>query len=223
MSLARVNEIEVLTLRLDLPQSGAWSAVAEIDTGDAAPPAGSATITFDTSPAASFVGSVVSPAGTSSPFPGRARVFIRGGVAGMGAVLPGKPYADVSPLLVVQDIVAAAGETLGTVAALGGLATRRLWLRPAGTAASALARFLAPAGLVWRMSAAGLVDIVAETWPAYAGSPLLEVEPDEQGRCVLALDAPDLLPGVSLFGRNVTRVVHCVRADGTFRTEAVLT
>jgi hypothetical protein len=222
MSLARVNGIEVMSLRLDLPQRGAWTAIAELDTGDAAAPTGAVSIVFDTATPATFVGAVVPPSAASNPSPGRARLFIRGGVAGMGASVEGKPYADVAPNLVVEDIVSAAGETLGTVAALGGLATRRLWLRPAGTASSALARFLAPAGLLWRMAPSGAVDIVAETWPAYSASPLVEREPDEQGRCLLALDSPDLLPGVSLFEKNVIRVVHIVSRNGTFRTEALL-
>lgn len=222
MALVRINGLDAISLRLDLPQQGAWTALAELDVGDAAAPSGPVTIAFGTDPAVSFVGTVLPPVGPSNPAPGRARLFIVAGVAGMGARLDGKPYADVAPALVVEDVIVAAGEAPGTVAALGGLATRRLWLRPAGTAGSALARLLAPAGLIWRSTPAGTVDVVAETWPVYSGKPLLEREPDEQGRCVLALDTPDLLPGMSLFNRNVTRVVHRVRPDGTFRTEAVL-
>jgi hypothetical protein len=222
VSLARVAGFDVIALRLDMPQRGAWSATIELDVGDDAPPSGSVSIDFATPTPISFAGTVLDPAGPSSPLPGRARVFVRGGAAGMGALLPGLPYASVTPLLVVQDIVGSAGEVLGDASALGGAATRILWLRAAGTGGSALARFLAPLGLGWRMTPAGIVDVIAETWPAYAGSPLVEREPDELGRCVLALDAPDLFPGVTIFDRHVIRVVHAIRADGTFRTEAVV-
>lgn len=223
MSFVRANGLDVISLRLDLPPTGAWTAILELDTGDEATPSGAITIDFASDPTVSFVGHVVAPAAVDVPLPGRGRVFVRAGAAGMGAMLAGKPYADVSPLLVVEDIVSAAGETIGIVAPLDGLLARRLWLRPAGPAGKALSRFLAPAGLTWRMSPAGAVNIIAETWPAYSPDPLVEREADEQGRMVLALEAPDLYPGVSLFGRNVLRVVHTVAANGKFRTEAIVT
>lgn len=222
MSLARVAGFDAIALRLDMPRRGAWTASGELDVGNDDAPTGRVSIEFATPTPASFSGTIVPPSAASSPVPGRARFFIRGGAGGMGATLSGLPYAVVAPLLVVQDIVGSAGESLGSSSALSALTARLLWLRPAGTAGSALARFLAPAALVWRMSPAGLVDVVAESWPAYPGTPLLERDPDELGRCVVALDSPDLLPGVTLFDRHVERVVHIIRPDGKFRTEAVL-
>lgn len=222
MSLARLAGFEILSLRIDMPLQGAWTATAELDVGNDAAPAGSIEIVFDTDPAVTFKGTIVPPSAGSSPVPGRARVFLRAGKAGMGTLLAGLPYANVAPLLVVQDIVSSGGETLGSTGALSALSRRLLWLRAAGPAGSALTRFLSPAGLSWRMTPAGVVDVVQEAWPAYPGTPLLERDPDELGRCTVALDAPDLYPGVTLFGRHVTRVVHCIRLDGKFRTEAVL-
>jgi hypothetical protein len=222
MSLARAAGLDVIALRLDMPRRGAWTASGELDVGNDAAPTGRIELEFATPAPATFSGTIVPPSATSSPVPGRARFFLRAGAAGMGATLSGLPYAEVAPLLVVQDIVGSAGEAIGSTAALGGLTARLLWLRAAGAAGSALARFLGPAALTWRMTPAGLVDVVQETWPAYTGTPLVEREPDELGRCVLALDSPDLFPGMSLFGRHVERVVHLIRPDGKFRTEAVL-
>lgn len=222
MSLVRVGSFEALSVRLDLPRFGAASAICEIDTASDEPPTGAASIDFLTTEAVSFVGSIVLPVGKDAPRLGRSRLRWASGVAAMTKTLAGKPYANVAPRLVVEDILSDAGETAGDItSALAALPTQRLWLRPSGPAAQALTRFLSGSGLAWRFSPAGRVDVVQETWPAYTGDALLVRHPDEQGRALYALEQPTLYPGMTLDGARVDRVVHLVASDGTFRSEVV--
>lgn len=229
MSLARANGFDVIFARIELPRRGSWNAVVELDTGDSAAPGGAIAIEFATSPSVAFVGTVEGPMGDGSPLPGRSRVYVRAGADGLAADIDGKPYENVAPLLVVQDIVEDAGEVLDVVSGLDIIQTQRLWVRPYGEARKALSRFLtasntsidleSPDELVWRMRPSGRVEILRDTWLAYSGEALLEAPANEMGRATYALDAPDLMPGMTLESKKVSRVVHCIRRDGTFRSE----
>jgi hypothetical protein len=219
MSLARVEKLDVIYARIEMPRIGAWGAIAEIDTGDEATPTGATAIDFDTSPAVSFVGTILPSLGESSPVPGRARFMMRAGVNGLLGIIEGKPYENISPRLIIEDIIEDAGEAIELLSGVDELPTQRLWVRPRGTGAQALSRFIEGSGLTWRFRPSGKVEILRDTWPAYAGTSTLESPANEIKRATYALDAPDLLPGMSLDSKNVSRVVHCIRRDGTFRTE----
>jgi hypothetical protein len=219
MSLARVNSFDVIYARIEMPRIGAWGAVVELDTGEDAAPIGSASIEFDTTTPIAFAGTIVPSVGDGSPVPGRARVLMRAGVNALLGEVAGKPYADVAPRLVVEDIIADTGEDIESLSGVDGLPTQRLWVRPKGTGAQALSRFLSGSGLTWRFRPSGRIEILADTWPAYSGDATLIAPANELKRAEYALDAPDLLPGMSLDGKTCNRVVHCIRRDGTFRTE----
>ncbi len=220
MSLAKVSGFDVIYARIEMPRIGAWGAAAvELDIGGESIPTGVASIDFDTSPAVSFVGTIVPSTGEGSPVPGRGRVMIRAGVNGLLNGVEGKPYENIAPRLVIEDIIEDAGEELDSIADVDTLPTQRLWVRPRGTGAQALSRFIEGSGLTWRFLPSGRVVVLRDTWPAYSGSSSFDAAPNEIRRATYALDAPDLLPGMSLDSKNVSRVVHCVRRDGTFRSE----
>lgn len=220
MSLARVANLDVIYARIEMPRIGAWGASAvELDLGDESLPTGATSIEFDTSPAMSFVGTIIPSTGEGSPVPGRGRITIRAGVNGLLNNVEGKPYENISPRLVIEDIIEDAGEELDSIADVDALPTQRLWVRPRGTGAQALSRFIEGSGLTWRFLPSGRVVVLRDTWPAYSGSSSFDAAPNEIRRATYALDAPDLLPGMSLDSKNVSRVVHCVRRDGTFRSE----
>lgn len=219
MSLARANGFDVIYARIELPRIGAWGAIVELDVGDESAPTGSTSIKFATSPSVSFVGTILQHVGESSPVPGRARLLVRAGANGLLGEVAGKPYADVAPRLVVEDIIADTGEDIESLSGVDGLPTQRLWVRPKGTGAQALSRFLSSSGLTWRFRPSGRIEILVDTWPAYSGDATLIAPANELKRAEYALDAPDLLPGMSLDGKTCNRVVHCIRRDGTFRTE----
>lgn len=219
MSLVRIMGLDAIYARIEMPRIGAWGALVELDTGDSDAPSGSVAIEFDTTPSAVFEGTVYSNAGESSPVPGRARRLIRAGANGLLGEVAGKPYENVAPRLVIEDIIADAGEELESLSDVDALPTQRLWVRPKGTGAQALSRFLKGSGLAWRFRPSGRIEILADTWPAYSGDATLIAAPNELSRATYALDTPDLTPGQSLDGKNCSRVVHCIRRDGTFRTE----
>lgn len=219
MSLARVNGFDVIYARIEMPRIGAWGAIVELDIGEDAAPLGSASIEFGTEPAASFVGTIIPSVGESSPVPGRARVLMRAGANALLGDVAGKPYADVAPRLVIEDIIADAGEDLEAISDVDGLPTQRLWVRPKGTGAQALSRFILGSGLTWRFRPSGRIEILADAWPTYSGDVTLTAPANELRRAEYALEVPNLLPGMSLDGKNCNRVVHCIRRDGTFRTE----
>jgi hypothetical protein len=219
MALARIGTHDVIYARIEMPRIGAWGAIVELDIGEDAAPLGSASIEFDTTPAVSFVGTIIPSAGEGSPVPGRARVLMRAGVNALLGDVAGKPYADIAPRLIVEDIIADAGENIELLSNVDSLPTQRLWVRPKGTGAQALSRFLFGSGLTWRFRPSGRVEILADSWPAYSGDATLTAAANELQRAEYALDVPDLLPGMSLDGKNCRRVVHCIRRDGTFRTE----
>jgi len=220
MSLAKVSGFDVIYARIEMPRIGAWGAAAvELDIGGESIPTGATSIEFDTTPALAFVGTIIPSTGEGSPVPGRGRVMIRAGVNGLLNSVEGKPYENVAPRLVIEDIIEDAGEELDSIADVDALPTQRLWVRPRGTGAQALSRFIDGYGLTWRFLPSGKVVVLADTWPTYSGSSSFDAAPNEMRRATYALDAPDLLPGMSLDSKNVSRVVHCVRRDGTFRTE----
>jgi hypothetical protein len=219
MSLAKIGTFDVIYLRIELPRIGAWGAIVELDTGDEVTPTGAISIAFATAPAQSFNGTILIPTGDSSPNPGRARVLVRAGVNGLLNTVEGKPYENVAPRLIIEDIIADAGEDIESSEGVDVLPTQRLWVRPRGTGAQALSRLLFDYGLTWRFRPSGKVEVLVDSWPAYAGSLTLVAPANELQRAVYALDVPDLLPGMSIDSKNASRVVHCIRRDGTFRTE----
>lgn len=219
MSFARVNDFEIIYLRLELPFIGAWGAIVELDVGDDAKPIGATEIKFNTTPSIAFAGTIIETDGDASPLPGRARVLMRAGVNALLNEVDGKPYENVAPRLVIEDIIADAGEQLESLSGVDDLSTQRLWVRPKGTGAQALSRFIAGAGLTWRFTPSGRVEVLADRWPAYSSGATRIAAPNELKRADYALELPDLLPGMKLESRNVKRVVHCIRRDGKFRTE----
>lgn len=219
MSFAKLGTLDVIYTRIEMPRIGAWGAIVEADTGDESTPSGSTHINFESTDALSFVGTILPSIGEDSPVPGRARVLMRAGVNGLLNEVEGKPYENISPRLIIEDIIEDAGEQLESIADVDALSTQRLWVRPRGTGAQALSRFIAESGLTWRFLPTGRVVVLRDVWPAYAGASTLESSANELRRATYALDAPDLLPGMKLDLKNVSRVVHCVRRDGTFRSE----
>lgn len=219
MSLARISKFDVIYARIEMPRIGAWGAICELDIGDEAMPSGAVSIEFDTTPSVSFAGTILPSDGEGSPVPGRARLLMRAGVNGLLNTIEGKPYENIAPRLIIEDIIEDAGETIESLEGVDDLPTQRLWVRPRGTGAQALSRFIEGSGLTWRFRPSGRVEVLADMWPAYTGVSTLEVPPNEIKRATYALEVPDLLPGMKLDDKNASRVVHCIRRDGTFRTE----
>lgn len=236
-AIDKASGLNVLSHDLILPLLGVPTLAAEVDIGDKPAPTGAQVLSFAIAgkPPLEFVVTIVE----SEVGIGRATVFAVGGAGGMRSTIPGRDYGEVSPRLVAEDIISAAGELpdAASLAALDALPHLPRWSRPAGTARAAMTRLAAALGMSWRVLPSGLVWLGAETWPAYTGGekgqPYYTEEPDAAGLALLALEAPDLLPGMSLKPPDdqakagavllrVSDVIHAVDEEGAFRTRVRL-
>ena len=229
MSLAVLNTsvgaIEVIAASLFLPLIGAPLYYLDLDADEA--PAGRCELAFATGP--SFVGTVA----RATPFEGRVEVVMVGGAGGLGlepelavevggAGYTGTPIV-VDAELVVGDILKLTGEGISpsAVETLAGLSLPR-WHRVAGLAAHALGYLAQAWGVSWRILPDGTVWLGAETWPEHldADNAIVQADCADTSSLVAALDVdrPDILPGQSLVGRRVERVVYSL-TDTSLRAE----
>lgn len=203
--IATLNGKTVLEAVASLPVVGAWTADLEVD---------AETVDGLSGPASLVLGSLTlagAPIRLGS-FAGRTSVRLVGGAGGLGRTLEPKGYRNATLLLVLQDIARDAGEVLAPTTDTAALASiARGWTRARESAGLALARVAAAAGLAWRVLPDGTVQVANETWAAtlLADGVLLDESP-ELGRSVFGVDSPSLLPGVTVGGRRVSRVEHCV-------------
>lgn len=226
MSAIKLAGHDVYSLRLALPLEGVGTLEAELDLdAGAAPPSGTVTLTYaaEGKPLSSYTVTVLPSIGgddSGRESIGRHRVFAVQGAGTLRRNVEGLDYADIAPRLVAEDLLAGEASDLS---ALSSLPVLPRWSRPAGTARAAIARLARRVGLGWRLLPSGVVRLAAETWPVYGTTaPIYTAEPDAYGIAELALDAPDLLPGMAVLrpdGRapyHVAEVVYSVD-DGALR------
>ncbi len=208
IKLAGLTVIELAGLALSLRGVGNVEATIDLDVG-AAPPSGKVQLELAVEGAAvSYTCTILDAlpdgdAGRESL--GRFRVFAVLGAGGMRRVVEGIDYSDVQPRLILEDIARDTGEDFD-LSALGSPSTLARWTRVKGTGRKALERLCARLGLGWRVLPNGRVRVAPETWPAYsATAPQYTAEPDANGVAELALDAPDLAPGMTILRPNNAR------------------
>jgi hypothetical protein len=213
MSLLLLEESDVLRARVAMPREGAWVADVEVDRRT--PLAGQVALrTFDDR--LRLVGTIERAGVERDTLHAR----IVGGSGGLDTVVAPQAYRFVPARMIFRDLLAAAGEQLSTAAEDAVLGMNvPYWTREVGPCAAGLSRLCAALEASWRILADGTVWVGRDTWPEVApfAFDLLEDAPSE-GRQVLGVEAPNLLPGVSLSGRHVALVVHSV-GDGAARTE----
>jgi hypothetical protein len=213
MSLLLLEESAVLRARVAMPREGAW--VADVEVERTALLAGPVTLrTFDDR--LRLVGTIVR-AGVERD---TLHAHIVGGGGGLDIVVAPQAYRFVPARTIFRDLLAAAGEQLSTAADDAVLATNvPYWTREAGPCSVGLTRLCTALDVSWRVLADGSVWVGRDTWPEIApfAFDLLEDAPSE-GRQILGVEAPSLLPGSSLSGRHVALVMHSV-GDGAARTE----
>lgn len=231
MSAVRLAGLDVLSARLALPPLGIGTLEAELDLDEGTdPPSGTVDLTFEAENGTSTVYRVtvldVLPGGDAGrENVGRHRVFAVQGTGNLREEITGSSYEELSPRLIFEDLLAGEGQDLDGVPD----AEIKRWDTMAGAARTGVTRLAASLQLTWRVLPSGVVKVGPETWPEYAGSlPLYTAEPDAYGLCELALDAPDLLPGMSIpppsgsgDQRKVAEVVYVLTAD-SFRARVRL-
>lgn len=234
------GSVNVLAAELELVRRGAWVALLE-SSGDATFPVGaSATLTI----AGEVDGTARTFAGTvrrSGPWQQRTRTVIVGGAGKLRNPLPlrdhvGQASTGVTAALIAQGIAEASGETLAAsvASALEGLTVPR-WTRAGadalgfgGTAIDGLDALVAMVAdlsadprWTWRALPDGTIWIGVDTFLAYTGDPgNVWIDDENDGRIDCAPPIADVLPGVSLLGRNVERVIYRITGE-TVRAEAL--
>lgn len=216
-----INALSLVTALVSLPLNGAWHADVSVspaqgDQGVAL--SGMVTIELD---GLTLVGTVVRSAVDDSMI--RARIVA--GAGGMSSELK-EAYYKGSPTVrkVVEDILRETGETLSGASSAAVLDTViGTWQRERGPAGVALSRIVEAYGGSWRSLPDGTVLVVGpEGWPVVepkhtqvpGGDPI-------QGSCRIAWPErtpPDVLPGITFLGQQVSYVVHEL-APGGLRTE----
>lgn len=176
-----------------LPLSGVWVADLDVDTDTEL--AGRVSITADEQ---TLSGTVVRGAVSHGLWHGR----IVGGAAGLRAELTARAYRGAVLADVLADVLAEAGESADASSAALDIAAP-LWHRLAGTAADTVAAVARAAGLVWRVTTAGLVWLGAETWPDAPDSDvtLLATDP-RRGVYTVSGDVLGILPGLLWLARD---------------------
>ncbi len=210
-----LNDLLVIAFALPRPLQGCWTLQAEVQ-ADLAPRPGPVVLSLATERGPHTFHGTAIHVGEGE---GRATVFAVGGAGGLRHALEPEDYGEILPRLVAEDILRDAGEKAGDLSGLEGAPKLERWSRVRATASASLSRLCATvAELVgepvhWRVNPAGEVDILRESWPTYkapeGGLPFdAGGETNAHGRGALALDAPDLAPGMVLAGQRVSSVVY---------------
>lgn len=208
VSEIQVDDVPCLSGTLEDPVSGAW--VAQVTArGDARTFARGDEVTL-TLMGKARRGTVVQGGNPDL----RNVLRIRGGAGKLGTVLEASDYSGVDLSYVVGDVLRSAGERVGDLSALRGVALAH-WLRPAERASRALRRLLrlCPRGTYVRTLPDGSWCAQTPSWETVgASADSLRVQSWEAEDAVALYGDPDLIPepgtSLSLLGgaRRIDRV-----------------
>jgi len=201
MGLINVNGFPIIRGSIRRPRIGVWNADLVVDcTSDI-----SGAVTIATEDGAFSLAGVAYRMGvfqatlSMKVIGGTGRLSIPPG--GIGTSISPKSYQGATARLVVNDILAACGETLAATSDAATLNTvLRRWVVTAGSGKDALARLLEQfQDISWRVLADGTVWIGSETWPS---APTTQFDILErhfgEGRILIGSQQPWLMPGTKI-------------------------
>jgi len=216
VSFARANGFDVMSMSLAYPLNGLWEVRGVIDVGDKPAPTGAMALIMqpENGAASTWNGTFLS----SLPDQGKAKFWAVAGAGGMRKVIAAADYDRPPARTVLSAILAAAGELAGDISGIDPFAQIvPVWTQFGGKASGELDALCAENGTSWRARPDGAIDVLVETWPAYPGE-AFDVEPeDPDGRILLAQDAPDVRPGMTVLGKRIAHVTY-VLTSSKFRT-----
>lgn len=215
MAFVTLNGTPVYDGVICIPRMGAWTADLAIDQDVAV--TGPCTLAIDGGL------TLVGTAERTGVWLGTARLQVVAGANGLRKMATPRHYRQTTLRMVLQDLLAAAGERLsGTADATTLALTFPGWATialPVGIMVAALlddSRIQAAAS--WRMLPDGTLWVGRETWPDSGLVNLTDyqdlAEQPEDGTLELGVEAPRLLPGTTLGGRRVSYVEHRLNGDG---------
>jgi len=201
MGLLNVNGFPVIRGSIRRPRIGVWNADLVVDCTTEI----SGAVTLETEDGAFSLAGVAYREGvfqatlSMKVIGGAGRLSVPPG--GIGSPISPKSYQGATVRLVLNDIMAACGETLSSTsdaATLG--AVLRRWVVTAGSGKDALARLLEQfSGISWRVLADGSVWVGPETWPSAPTTQFDIVERHfGEGRIIIGSQQPWLMPGTKL-------------------------
>jgi hypothetical protein len=140
---------------VEVPRSGPWHADLWLDADTA--PSGAVELVWDGAPSP-WRGFVVPGRAGVLTEGGPVEVRVVGGAGGLGKRLPGQSYRSATARLIVEQLLAAAGERLDGSTATA-LLVRQLarWSRAAGTTGEQLDALAGQLGVSWRVLPGGKV------------------------------------------------------------------
>lgn len=206
---------DVLRARIHVPERGTWWAPLALDTATA--PSGS--VTLAAAGGLSLKGFVA----VAGVFCDVAELQLVGGAGGLGKLVSPASYQNALLRDPLGAILKDAGESLSATTSANVLAVElRGWTVVAQDAAAAIDALCAAASKVlgnsitWRVLSDGTIWLGEESWPSQQlprGADVLEVFPGE-GRHVIGVETPALLPGVNVAGiGKVLAVDHWLTHD----------
>lgn len=168
-----------------------------------------------------FTGAIFSPGGRdrSGVESGRWIARIVGGAAGMGTAVGAKNFNGVNVRGLIDELLAAAGETLDVDASDSTILIRPMakWHRIATTAGNALAELLDEVSSSARMQRNGQVKIGVESFAALdidTKTDRIISETPDMNRQLFAPLQPVIIPGVTIEDRRVSYVLTTVTGGG---------
>ncbi len=209
MSLLTCEGIAVLRARITMPRTGAWVADLVLDAVRA--PTGRVTLaTFDGG--LTLVGTVE----RGGAYADTAQVRVVGGAGGLSRDVAPKAYRALPAQVPLSETLRDVGETLSPDASPQVLATvLPMWTRDQTSASRALTMLADACEATWRVLPDGAVWVGDDTWPAAAeGAYDVLRESPSEGRMVLGVEAPRLLPGTTYDGRRISVVIHTIDDEG---------
>jgi hypothetical protein len=205
MALVTVGDFAAFRGTLSLPRIGVWTADLELDAAQTIE--GPARIKIVEGQ--DLVGTVLA----GDLVHGYVCARIVGGAGGLVKTATPRHYNNATVRTVLTDLARAAGETLSSAIAESLLGrSLRAWTvlaRPIGEQLAALVGCGMPDGTAWRILPDGTLWVGTETWPESDVAEWRELERQpREGRLLLGLDSPTLLPGTTLGDDRVDYVEH---------------
>jgi hypothetical protein len=213
VGLCTVNGTPVARARITMPRTGCWVA----DLVASQPVDASAGVTIVIEQGMTLKGSQA----RGGPWLDSGYLRILPGAGGMGTIARAKGYRNVSASVIIKDLLATAGEKLAPNSSSKVLATQFpfyvVQAAPVGDCLAALLMDTRIAAATWRSLIDGTVWVGTETWPdsgLMAPGDYQDIsEAPHQGVADLGFEAPTLVPGVALEGRNVSAVEHNIDGE----------
>ena len=208
MAVLLANDFPILSARITFPRVGVWSALVHLDGDDEL----SGAVVVSSEDASVSWNATVARGGS---FLGRASYVLQGGAAALGTIVTPKFYQGSPLRLPVQDLLLAVGEVLSPLSDQESLNTLLpKWAPTEQSAGSLLTQLCSNVdGLIWRALPSGEVWICKDSFAAFTGDYVLLSEDLEANKADFDLDLPLLFPGVSIEGKNVSRVIYDLSAS----------